>query len=201
MLQIIYRHHRLSKYNVSLLHLTKKFLMLHRPLIVPQISYQKGPLFCFVSYSPNETNLAVKLAIRTFYEGIPTLLAVIISLVGYISAIRRFKSLPSDIIELLDVNVYKLLWYPVVLILAFVPSMVDNFIQTVDGVDRAFFAKIIHIGCTHSIGFLNALIYGIQMRGVHIRNRSATHDVSLMSEDSEEKSVQISLVQAKNEFM
>jgi len=101
--------------------------------------------------------------VRAIYEAIPILAGLIITLIGYIKAIKRIRELPQHIVEQTEIGVYKLLWFPLVLFVTFLPSVVNNFI--------GIFIKDIppwvcglHLGLTHSIGFTNAIVYGFQRK-------------------------------------
>ena len=103
------------------------------------------------------------LVVRIIYEAIPICLGLIITLVGYIKAIKRIRELPQHIIDQMDIGVYKLLWFPLILFISFVPSMMNNMIGI-------FVSNIppwvsgLHLGLTHSIGFTNAVVYGYQRK-------------------------------------
>ncbi len=96
------------------------------------------------------------------YQGIPVFLGLIVTIIGYGAAIVKVKRLPPDIAQQLGINVYRLLWYPAVLFITFLPGMIDNFLQIFYGFDRPVAIEAIHLCLTHSIGFTNALVYGLQ---------------------------------------
>lgn len=88
----------------------------------------------------------------------------IISLYSYIHAIRSTSKLSQGLLHSMDVNIYKLLWYPVVMFLTFIPTMVDNVVHIIRNENSPFIIQALHEGITHVIGLLNAIIYGMQRK-------------------------------------
>ncbi len=101
--------------------------------------------------------------VRVIYEAIPICVGLIITLVGYTKAIRKIRELPQHIVEQTEIGVFKLLWFPLVLFVTFVPSMVNNFIGIFIH-DIPPWVTGLHLGFTHSIGFTNAIVYGFQRK-------------------------------------
>lgn len=99
------------------------------------------------------------------YEGIPVLLGFIITLIGYIKVIVTIRSLklPDVTLQEMNVPVFSLLWYPFVLCITFVPSLIDN-IRAIYIPTRIPAIEAIHLLLTHSLGFTNAVVYGCQRK-------------------------------------
>jgi len=95
------------------------------------------------------------------FEGIPLSVGLIITLFGYCKAISNTRKAIGSFLETVGVDVYKLLWYPAVLFIVFIPSLIDNAYQIFTK-NPILGVEVAHILLTHSIGFLNAIVYGIQ---------------------------------------
>jgi len=126
------------------------------------LQYAYGPLFCWITYAPTN-NKVIMVTVRAIYEGIPICIGLMITLVGYIKAIKRIRELPRHIIAQMDIAVYKLLWFPLILFVSFVPSMINNMIAIFVS-DIPPWVRALHLGLTHSIGFTNAIVYGYQRK-------------------------------------
>jgi len=132
------------------------------PLFIKKIIYANGNLMCLITFRAEDTTLTERVVILMIYQGIPVLFGLVVTIIGYGAAIVKVKRLPKDIAEQLGINVYRLLWYPAVLFITFLPGMIDNFLQIYYGFDRPVIIEAIHLSLTHSIGFTNAMVYGLQ---------------------------------------
>lgn len=96
----------------------------------------------------------------SIYDIINFLIPVIVSIIWYTKAILNYKELSRN--SSMDMSyVYRLLWYPVTLFLAFLPVLIDECILNFD-TPEWFLA--IHLLIAHSIGFINAVVYGVQAK-------------------------------------
>ena len=108
------------------------------------------------------------------------MVGLIVTVVGYLGALRQIKKWQagSDIerrlINQLDLASYKLLWYPAVSILIFLPSAVDP-IVSIFIPEKPFWIRALRMALPHSIGFTNALVY-ILMRKLYL---APTEKISL----------------------
>jgi len=132
-----------------------------------------GPFFCWFSYSVEATDLW-KLAVTMIYQGIPTILGVFITIISYNLVIKQIKEVPKEILEVMNVDVYRLYWYPAVFIITFVPSLIDKIVRIYIE-DRPVIFEAAHLLLTHSIGFNNALVYGIQRKLHTMHNNVYIH--------------------------
>ena len=118
-----------------------------------------GPINC--SIVPDPTNsFSEKLSFYMISRGIPIMTCAIITIRGYIRAIKEISLLPKDFAKEIGLNAGKLWWYPSVLIFAFLPSLIDQVIS-IYSPNRPTWITALRIGITHSIGFINAVLYGI----------------------------------------
>lgn len=93
------------------------------------------------------------------------LTCLIITIVGYTKAIRSVKELPPELLKSLNIKVYSLIWYPIILFVTFFPIFFANAVMgSYNSLGGAFVIGIFGMGVTHAIGFTNALVYGWQRR-------------------------------------
>jgi hypothetical protein len=126
-----------------------------------KLVYVKKTLFCWVGSAEPNPDVKTNFLILMIFEGIPLTVGLIITLFGYCKAISNTKQVLGSFLETVGVDVYKLLWYPAVLFIVFIPSLIDNAYQVFTK-NPILGVEIAHILLTHSIGFLNAIVYGIQ---------------------------------------
>ena len=136
------------------------------PNLSDKIEYTNGEIFCYINYPTSVQDVQTKLIVRMLYEGLPMIFALVITIVSYVMTVRKIKQLPEGVVEMLDLNVYKFFWYPGILLVTFIPSIADNFTAIYLGYQLPTAIKIMHVACTHSIGFLNSLVYGLQTRSI-----------------------------------
>jgi len=103
------------------------------------------------------------LSVLILHEGIPLLVGFIITLRAYRYAIKQIRELPIRILNELSVPVQGLLWYPALLLIIFIPSLIDK-IWALYNPFRPVWIQTLYLCLTHSIGFINALVYGVQRR-------------------------------------
>jgi len=97
-------------------------------------------------------------------EGLPVLLAVLVTIVAYSITMKRMRRLPAEILDELNFSLSKLLWYPIALALTFGPCIGYALITKYFNLHKILFLNEFHLLITHSIGLTNALIYGIQRK-------------------------------------
>lgn len=136
------------------------------PYLFPRglIMADYGPLNC--SISPNfSSSKFMQFLFYMLFRGIPILLGLIITFESYRRAIREAKKLPPVLIEQMDWSIYNLLWYPCSLMITFAPSLLDQFVS-IYAPNRPIWVTALRVGITHSLGFINALLY-ITLRGLY----------------------------------
>jgi len=114
-------------------------------------------------------------------DGGPIILGFLITLFGYLLAIRNVKNASKDLMDHLEVNINKLLWYPALMFVTFIPGLIDNIVMLYLDAETPLAFLIVHLILTHSIGFTNAILYGFQ-RGLYQskkRGHRKTSDRSL----------------------
>jgi len=116
-----------------------------------------GTLNCSIVIDASHGKL-IALLFYMGYRGIPVLLGLMIVIISYFKALKQVSQLPSLLIKRMNYQPHKLLVYPIVLLLIFMPSLVDQILQIYDE-NRPLWITIMRVGITHSIGFINALVY------------------------------------------
>jgi len=151
-------------------------LLTSAPLYLKKmVAYTNGDLFCYITYVP-EASLPVKIGVRLIYEGILVLSGVWITTYGYFRTVKYVRRFSYEAVTHMDLNMHKLFWYPVLIFVTFMPSVIDNFAQI-------FYKKpilslqIMHLCLTHSIGLTNAIVYGLQRR-LYVNSRDSAEEAS-----------------------
>jgi len=131
------------------------------PIVFKQhITFLRGDHFCWIS--SKENNL-VALLVLMMHEGLPLLIGFLITLSAYRYAIKQMSELPIQILSEMSVPVQGLLWYPALLLIIFIPSLVDK-IWALFNPFRPVWVQALYLCLTHSIGLINALVYGVQRK-------------------------------------
>ena len=163
-----------------------------RPILAPEyIAIIKGPLSCEIAYTPSDSKL-VRFVFLILYEGLAVVIGTVLTLRAYLHVIKEIKSLPKDWISQLQIKVYSLLWYPAVLFGSFLPCMIASFYRITRPDSEAVPSWVIgmHIVLPHSIGFTNAIVYGIQRKlyskGSTKDERRTTATIDVAGRDEEE---------------
>jgi len=97
----------------------------------------------------------------TFYLGFcgaPVLLALFVVIIGYLKALRSANEIPKAVMDQLGFKKHHLLLYPIVLLMAFLPNLVDG-IASIYLYPPPFWLLVLDISISHSIGIINALLY------------------------------------------
>ena len=128
-------------------------------------------------------------------EGAPVFLGLTVTFFGYLLAIKKVRELTSASLYQVDVNVYKLLWYPLIVFITFVPGLIDNLVSTSQNVKLSFGFEAAHLTLTHSIGFTNALVYGLQRNWKDDLDEMPERDA--LNEESQ-KSITDDLIRARD---
>jgi len=168
------------------------------PAFVKEVSFVNGDILCNVTYTSGVSR-NTKLIVRLGYEAFPIVSSLLITLGSYLLTIRKIRELPEEVLSSMDLQTHKLFWYPAVLLITFVPSALDNFGAIYFGSDVRVEIKLLHLFFTHSIGFTNAIVYGIQRRlhkGQDYRQKSVQLLSSYYHRESDTLSVRNELEKA-----
>jgi len=147
-----------------------------------------GPFYCWFTQKKNHLH-PQELLITMVYQGIPVIIGLIIALIAYTLAIKRMKETSRDLLEVCNINVYRVLWYPAVFFITFVPYVAVA-VATIYVDLSSVWLNALFLYLPHSIGFHDALLYGIQARVYktnyeEINNKTA--DLEEIQETSYEK--------------
>jgi len=135
------------------------------PYLFPDyVIYSFGPTNCTISSASDAAKFDM-LMVEMGYRGFPIIIGITVTLVGYLKAIRTIKEISEELGQEMDMSIYQLLWYPFVLMITFLPSVIDP-IVTIYTSERPVWVRAVRMGIPHLIGFTNAVVY-IIMRGLY----------------------------------
>ena len=124
----------------------------------------KLDIVCFIQNK--QDNGASEILAIIVYEFLMDLIGTITTLWCYILTIRKIKQLQLALLDDRVIHSKRLLIYPVALLIMFLPSNVNTLLKLYFKIEERGILKYIPILITHSMGLINALIYGYQ-RKVH----------------------------------
>jgi len=128
------------------------------PKFVPAFGYINSDLKCNINVKNIATNTEA-LLFQIVYIFVPMMGGLTISLISYIATIMRMRK--SSRYDDGENDLYKLFWYPAIIFAVFLPTVLLTFAE-----DNHTLLTV-HFTVTHSLGILNALVYGIQMRSYY----------------------------------
>ena len=93
---------------------------------------------------------------------------------------------------------FNLLWYPGVLLLVYLPAMINGLIRSiVSNQDVLIASQAVKISIYHSLGLLNAIVYGFHRR-IHKRNEAETSMKSSLESSRDEGNLTFEFVERKS---
>lgn len=116
------------------------------------------------------------------YQAAPVIIGSVISLQAYLFIIKQIKTLPKAIVSEMNVNVYGLLWYPFLLFVFLIPCQIYTGIEIFTAAPA--WAKFIHLMLPHSIGLVNAIVYGVQRKLYNATHADPKLDVTVALSES-----------------
>jgi len=122
------------------------------------VEYQNSDLYCQITF-PREASRGWMLTVKLLYVGTPTILGTLITFGSYLLTIKDIKSASKN-----STAPYKLFWYPVLMFLTFTPCFLYSFTTAYLKRNENIVIKALHLTLTHSIGFTNAILYGVQLK-------------------------------------
>jgi len=147
--------------------------------------------YCHLIINKDITSEAIKKFVSLVYFGLPIIVELVVIIVTYFLLDREIRSsLKESTLEMDDsgVSLKKLLWYPAIQFITFATRFLDSLTKAYFGEDSTFYfvVKIIHILSTHSIGFTNAVLYGIQMKQYYRKMyiESSNHRLSVLGDST-----------------
>jgi len=130
--------------------------------------YNNGELCCDIIVKKPDSMFHYIISIP--HTAIPIMVWLLMTFIAYIWTtiiIRRI----DDGVEIMRTNISRLFWYPGVLFIVFAPGLTDiytiNYFYDLDEATFLFFAQFM---LTRSIGFIHAIIYGVQMKSLFKKN-------------------------------
>ena len=104
-------------------------------------------------------------------QGLPVILGLVSTLVGYALAAKRIKKVSEILLFENKVKTKNLMWYPIALFVMFIPSLIIGFIEINYEESISTWVKAIQLILLESMGVVNALVYGLQRKVYKSRTR------------------------------
>ena len=138
--------------------------MLNSPYYTDKAIYASESLMCDITSIPG-LDFIPRLLVEMAVALLSTIPCIVITAVTYLRTVISVKKLARVHFHRINSGIHKLLWYPAVLFLVLLPSLVDHFVHVIDPTHVPSLTFLVpHVAITHSIGFINAIIYGLQKR-------------------------------------
>ena len=119
---------------------------------------------CMITFKPG-LDLTERLFIDMISSGFSIILGIIITATTYLRTVVNVKKLAAVHYQKINSGIHKLLWYPAALFIVFFPGLIDRFMYIIDQTHKPPLTfLILHVTFNHSIGTINAIIYGIQKK-------------------------------------
>lgn len=145
--------------------------------------FVSGTLSCVITFKEGATEAEQDLY-EFLYVIIPNGIAFIVVILSYIGTLCR-KRKNAEFIEGTGVSINRLFLYPAVMMVEFLPYIIGKYMG--ENEEVMTIALTINFVLTRSIGFLNAIVYGSQMksfsRKLQRMQESMTNFSSFISED------------------
>jgi len=141
--------------------MTYSFILATAPFLFTSfVNYENHGLFCSVGSADLSASRFQKILIVLIFQGIPFLIGFLLTLIFYCKTVESIRNMLGSMFISTRVKAYyKVFWYPVVMLLVFVPNIAFTLVNTVL-TERILWIEVIHILLTNSLGFLNTLVYG-----------------------------------------
>ena len=119
---------------------------------------------CSITFRP-DLDFVPRFLVEIIAVLLPIVLCIVITAITYFRTVVNVKKLAKVHFQKINSGIHKLLWYPTVLLIVFIPILIDSIAIIIDPTGKRPLAFLIpHLAVTHSIGFINAIIYGLQKR-------------------------------------
>jgi len=148
---------------------------------------------CYLTVSKQDpSKTTTRFMILTIYNGLPMAIFFILIIASYIATFVQIRRLDESVSEGMKVKPYRLFWYPAILLLIFVPRILDTSVKHFNDGKPVFMFKLIHVIGSHCVGLANAFVFGLQMRSYYKRYQEYSDPIrgeSFLSESMEEDDI------------
>ena len=117
-------------------------------------------IMCTMSSASNQ--LGIQILAFTVSKLLPNIIGTILTLIYYVLSIKQIRRIQRFSSEESNLKAENLFLYPIILFAIFLPSNVDNFLRLCLGMKRNTTTQAIKVLITHSLGLINAIVYGFQ---------------------------------------
>ena len=173
-------------------------LTLCSPIFVGNIAdFHKAGIMCAIGSASQDNTL--RIIGFLIYKPLFPVSAVIITLVYYVRTIRIMKNIQASLNLSEKLNSEKLLWYPLTIFVIFMPSQFYYFLSFCFRLEDSRFWEGATLLITHSLGLVNALVYGYQRR-VYKKSRhfSETSNIEFRNESERDVSFNQKIISSYN---
>ena len=126
------------------------------------LGIKKDGITCLVSST--SSNEFVNTIIFLIVKMLLPVVGITITILCYIYTKRKVEKDQLVLGDKINLKVEKLLMYPIVLFAAFLPSMIYWFLALISPDENRDVVADLCMLITHSVGIMNALVYGLQRR-------------------------------------
>ena len=137
-----------------------------------RIKYDQVGPFCYLIYPETGQSFVLKLGFYLIFKSLPTVIGIIVTVICYRLAARRVKRVSVILFNVNQVDTSRLLWYPIALFATATPFLILSFIQSCGSSTPSIELQTFGFGVCHLIGFMNALVYGVQKSCYQSQNNS-----------------------------
>ena len=158
------------------------------PILVGDIAdfHKMGIMCATVSASRDSTLRTIGFLI---YKPLFPVSAIIITVVYYVRTIRIMKNIQASLVISQKLNSEKLLWYPFTIFVIFMPAQFYYFLSFYFQLENARFWEGATVLITHSLGIVNALVYGYQRR-VYRKSMQLSEKSNIEFKDESDSDIQ-----------
>jgi len=157
------------------------------------IAVEQEDTNCYLKVAEG-TSDSTRFIVQTIYIVAPMIICLVIIFASYVATFLQIRSLDESVAEGMKVKPYRLFWYPAIVLMMFVPRLIDNGVKHLNNNQSVFIFKLIHIIAAHSVGLANAFVFGAQMRSYYKRYQNYQSDPlggdsSFLGESLEEEDI------------
>ena len=122
---------------------------------------RKYGILCGISSANND--FGTKILTFIIHKALIFFIGVIVTLTCYILTIKRIQQIQKIFLAKNNLKTGRFLLYPALLFAIFLPYVVHSFLRLAFNFRSTLFEAVLILG-THSLGFMNALVYGFERK-------------------------------------
>ena len=139
------------------------YLKLYSPIYIRNsLAIEKLGIMCVIKNTSDD--FTVRLASYLIFKVLFQVSSIIITVVCYIKTMRNIQNIQKTLFLTEQINTKRLLWYPATVLAIYLPSQCYYFMNFCLQVPASIYWEGSTLLITHSMGLINALLYGYQKR-------------------------------------